>query len=226
MATRPVFVATFDRNHFVRENVEFEFFSGFSDSQKRKCIDSLHQAYLEHNPGKKILEISSKSALELGVKLSAFNLKISTKNGRVFSVESAFQASKVFEQGGPYVDLLDASSRDAKTDERLINSGNIVGFRFFGKDFDTEPKTFFYNWLYIHALHLNDELSESIMDYDVFSDIVFNPKKSINCQAEAAAIFVSLKKQGLLEKAMENKEEFKRIVYPDFIGKMEQLSFI
>ena len=35
-------------------------------------------------------------------------------------------------------------------------------------------------------------------EYDAFMDIEFNPAKSLNCQARAAAMYVSLKKVGLL----------------------------
>lgn len=213
MAVRPVFVVSLDSRYCIRKNVEFEFFNGFSDKQKRRCIDSLHQAYLRDNNEKKILEISSKSESELGVRLSAFNLMIKSDSGKEFSVESAFQASKVFEMGGPYKDLLDVSSKIAKRDERLKNSGRIIAFRFEGKEFETEPKTYFYNWLYINALYSYSEFTEQLMEYNAFTDIVFNPQKSINCQAEAAAIYVSLSKQGLLEEALKDKESFKRIVY-------------
>ena len=213
MAVRPVFVVSLDSRYCIRKNVEFEFFNGFSDKQKRRCIGSLHKAYLRDNSEKKILEISSKSESELGVKLSAFNLMIKSDSGKEFSVESAFQASKVFEMGGPYKDLLDVSSKIAKKDERLKNSGRIIAFRFEGKEFETEPKTYFYNWLYINALYFYSELTEQIMEYNAFTDIVFNPQKSINCQAEAAAIYVSLSKQGLLEEALKDKESFKKIVY-------------
>ena len=81
MAIRPIFVVTMDKRYCIRENIEFEFFSGFSDTQKRKSIKSLHQEYLKKDGTKKILEISSKSEEELGVKLSAFNLMIKTKSG-------------------------------------------------------------------------------------------------------------------------------------------------
>ncbi len=52
-----------------------------------------------------------------------------------------------------------------------------------------------------------------MLGYDAFTDIEFNPQKSINCQAEAAAVYVSLRKQGLLEEALKNKDSFKEIVY-------------
>lgn len=214
MANRPVFVVSLNQQYYIRENIDFQFFSGFSDKQKKRSINSLHEAYLKKNSNKKILEISSKSDNELGIKLSAFNLMIKTKNGNTFSVESAFQASKVFEKGGPYKDLLEVSSRAAKKDGRLKNSGKIIAFSIDGKTFSSEPKTYFYNWLYINTLHLYTELTEQIIEYDAFTDIAFNPLKSINCQAEAAAIYVSLQKQGLLKEALKSKDTFLDIVYP------------
>ena len=214
MAVRPVFTAVLDDRYCIKENTEFQFFSGFADSQKKKCIKSLHDAYAQRHPGCAVLEISSKSEEPLGVQLSAFNLMITTKSGRQFSVESAFQSSKVFENGGPYKDLLNAPSIAAKRDERLRDSGNVIGFTINGQKFATEPKTYFYNWLYINALQLHPELAEQLLLYDAFTDIAFNPQRSINCQAEAAAIYVSLQKQALLEKALKSKEAFLEVVYP------------
>ena len=214
MAVRPVFVVSLDNRYCIRKDVEFQYFSGFSIKQKRRCINSLHQEYLKVNEGKRVLEISTKSEEQLGVRLSAFNLMIKTKRGNEFSVESAFQASKVFEKGGPYKDLLYVSSRDAKRDERLKESGRIVAFHIDGKNFEIEPRTYFYNWLYINTLNLYDGFTEQLLKYDAFTDISFNPQKSINCQAEAAAIYVSLVKQGLLEEALKDEIKFKEIVYP------------
>ena len=213
MAIRPVFVVSLDHRYCIREDTEFEFFNGFSDKQKKRCIASLHQAYLKKHKEKKILEISSKSEEELGVKLSAFHLMLPLQNKKICSVESAFQAGKIFEKGGPYLDLLDVSSREAKKDERLKNSGKILSFTFDGKIFPTEPKTYFYHWLYINALHSYPELTEQLIQYDAFTDIVFHPQKSINCQAEAAAVYVSLQKQGLLQDALKDKDSFLEIVY-------------
>ena len=100
-----------------------------------------------------------------------------------------------------------------KKDERLKSSGRIISFCFDGIEFETEPKTYFYNWLYINALHLHESYTEHMLGYDAFTDIEFNPQKSVNCQAEAAAVYVSLRKQGLLEEALKNKDSFKEIVY-------------
>ena len=212
MAIRPVFEVSLDKKLFVQKNVEFQWYSGFALSQKRKCIQSLHQNYLASYPNKNILEISSKSENELGIKLSAFNLMMNF-GGKTFSVETAYQSGKTFEYGGPYTDLLDKPSIAAKKDTRLKNSGKITGLSFFGQNFPLNPVTFFYNWLYINALNQNEDLREEILNYDSFTDIVFNPQKSLNCQAIAAAIYVSLKKQNLLQPTLDSPQIFFNVVY-------------
>ena len=224
MAIRPVYMVSFDKLFFKKEDIQFKYFNGFSVKQKQKSIDSLHNEYLKKFNEHKILEISSKSDNELGIKLSAFNLKRRTNKGKEISVESAFQASKVFERGGPYTDLLYADSRISKKDLRIRNSGNIVGFRFDGRNFEIEPKTFFYNWLYVNTLNLNKELGDRLIEFDAFTDIEFNPKKSLNCQAEAAAIYVSLRKQNLLDEALKDKDSFKKVVYQLDDSKVAQSS--
>ena len=192
--------------------IDFEYYSGFALLQKQKSIDSLHNAFLKRN-NKKILEVSSKSKTDLGVRLGAFNLMIETKSKKKYSVESAFQSSKVFENGGPYTDLLLKDSKEAKKDFRLKNSGKLKRFQFGERAFDLNPKTFFYNWLYIHALDLNQDLVKQVINYDAFTDIEFNPSKSVNCQACAVAIYVSLYRNKLLNKALENEKAFLEVIY-------------
>lgn len=225
MANRPVYHMKTQAPYYEVINIDFKFYSGFSVAQKQKSIESLHEQYIMSHPNCNVLEISSKSTSELGISLSAFNLDIATKK-RTFSVECAFQSSKVFENGGPYTDLLDKSSREAKKDPRLHESGKLIEFQCFNIIFPLEPKDYFYNWLYVNALNLNERLAKEIMIYDSFSDIEFNPKKSINCQAKAAAIFVGLSKQKLLDKAVESRENFLKIVYGTNSSKhYEQLTF-
>jgi hypothetical protein len=177
-------------------------------SQAQKSIRSLHEA--AGNLGfDNLLEISSKSENKTGVALSAFNLQIQTKKyHQVFTVEMAFQGSKVFARGGPFTDLLQADSRTAKRDPRLKESGELTGFKFFGTGFPLEPKTYFYDWLYINALSQHASLSAEAENFDGFTDIVFNPEKSVNCQAFSAALYVSLARCNKLEEALNSKEDF------------------
>ena len=194
MAERPVFVPLFDGAAFVaRRDVSFKWFPGLSLQQARKSIASLHEATRAGLDVERVLEISSKSEDPQGVALSAFNLELEgAGNGSWFSVECAFQSSKVFERGGPYEDLRGASSREAKSDPRLQDSGPLLGFRYFDQDWPLQPRTAFYDWLYLRALQRNRDLAEHVLGHDAFSDIAFNPQRSLNCQARAAALYVSL----------------------------------
>ena len=54
----------------------------------------------------------------------------------------------------------------------------------------------------------NPELAQEVREFDAFTDIEFNPAKSINCQAAAAALYVSLCRNGKLEEAMSSREAF------------------
>ena len=75
MAQRPVFVPL-KKAPFVDVFMpEFTWNGGFALSQKQKNITALHQAFCRRFPERKVLEISSKSLQELGVKLSAFHLQ-------------------------------------------------------------------------------------------------------------------------------------------------------
>lgn len=208
MAKRPVFAPYRDKVGVEEKLIDFKWYSGFAVSQKQKSIQSLHteaQVFGYHD----LLEISSKSEDELGVSMSAFNLTITTKkHNRSFSVESAFQGSKVFERGGPYTDLFWVDSLTAKRDIRIKESGNLTSFKFFNQSFPNEPRTFFYDWLYINALVQNTDICNSIRDYDGFTDIEFNPEKSINCQAHAVALYRSLVHNGVLQQALNSPSEF------------------
>lgn len=234
MAKRPAFVARGEKgNLFKKDSFEFQWFPGFAVSQKQKSINEMHKSIKEKYPELKVLEISSKSPDNLGVSLSAFNLIIETKSNMKFSVETAFQASKVFEKDGPFTDLYYKTSKEAKKDSRLKNSGDLVNFKYFNRVFPLTPKTLFYNWLYVNTLVQNESLSSEVLEYDIFTDIEFNPNKSINCQAEAVAVYVSLVNNNLLEKALESVENFKEIVYgeeekekKDVPTKYEQISLL
>lgn len=200
MASRPVYVPDV-RAPFVRVYLpEFTWNSGLAVSQKQKNIKALHASHRRIFPESKILEISSKSLQEIGVKLSAFNLKKYVPSLEAsIPVECIYQGGKVFTAGGPYTDLYSVSSRDAKRDPRLKSSGMLKSFFFDGKEITSDPETFFYDWLYINALLENPLLAAELLEYDAFTDIEFNPNKSINCQARAAALFAALSGQGKAE---------------------------
>lgn len=200
MARRPVYI-TLKKAPFVDVfTPEFQWNSGFSATQKQKNIVAFHQAYLQRFPDRQILEISSKSMQDIGIQLSAFHLKrFCPEIGKSVPLECVFQGSKVFASGGPYTDLYTVTPREAKRDLRLKESGKLVHFLFDGHVFPLSPATAFYDWQYIQGLKENSDLAQALTQYDAFTDIAFNPDKSLNCQARSAALYVSLVRLGLLE---------------------------
>lgn len=215
MAKRLVFVPIKSGSPFVKNvPITFTWVSGQALSQVQKCIRSLHDAAKKEQNIDPILEVSTKSDSPLGVCLSAFNLRFRAPNGQEMSVECAFQGSKVFERGGPYTDLYYVTSRQAKKDERLRNSGRLIGFNFLGEEFPTDPPTAFYDWLYLQALHQehNAQLAQELLDYNGFTDIAFNPEKSLNCQARSAALYVALYYIGEIEKVIQSKEYYFNLI--------------
>ncbi len=190
MAQRFVYIPSkLDTSLVDKRTISFTWFSGFSKSQKQKSIKSFHEAIFKATGFRRILEISSNSENPLGVEMSAFNLKTSF-GPKQASVECFYQASKVFENGGPFLDLIDKSSLDAKTDLRLKENGRLQYFLFEGEKWGLNEG--FYDWLYMNALLENEQIRNQLLAYECFTDIAFNPKKSFNCQAYSTAVFMSL----------------------------------
>ena len=115
MAKRPAWSVQDDV--VICENFDFMWSGGFSITQKQKNIRALHQSIYEMKH-EKALEVSSKSEVRVGKEIGAFSLELDG----IF-LENVFQAAKQYENGGPYLDLLNVSPKQAKRDERHCNSG-------------------------------------------------------------------------------------------------------
>jgi hypothetical protein len=212
MAERPIFVSESTGQMLVREIfVKLEWHSGFAAIQKEKNVEGLHLAAATagFTP---LLEISSKSEKTVGQRLSAFHLRVQSKLHGEIPLESAFQGSKVFKHGGPFNDLYTTDARSAKRDTRLRESGELVGFDFDGVHFPLEPKTVFYDWLYINAIYPHRRWCEILYEYAGFTDIEFNPRRSISCQARSCALFLTLMRRGILDESVSSLESFVRII--------------
>lgn len=218
MISRPVFITNNDGS-CRQENVSFVF-EGITPEQKTQSVKNLHNAFKEKYPNSNVLEISSKSDNPIGRKLSAFNLSITLKNGQEVPLECAFQAGKVFSKSGTQNSVLNMKPWEAKSYIRKFQKEAIIGFELDGEKFPTEPKTCFYNWLYLKALSQHPDLAKALVSYTAFTDIEFNPERSINCQAEAASVFVSLAKRGKIKDATADKESFLQIVYQEHPGNL------
>lgn len=210
MAQRPIFIAEVDGPDLVRvQQVEFQWFAGMSMQRRQLSMRSLHEATQALYPEAKILEASRMSDTSLGTRLSAFNLpaRHPKLDGQV-PLECVFQACKVFENGGPFLDLLSRSPTEAKRDSRLSESGRLTGFSYGDETWPTVPLTSFYDWIYLQALQTAPDLAEAVKEFGIFTDIAFNPAKSINCQAASIALFVSLSKRGILGEVLSSKDRF------------------
>jgi len=212
MAERPIFLTTPTKDELVKEvSVKLSWHSGFAEIQKKRNIRALHEAAarLGYSP---LLEVSTKSDDKVGQHLSAFHLRVHSPAGEI-PLECAFQGSKVFECGGPYTDLFRVDPRSAKRDLRLRESGRLIAFEFQGIQFPLEPKTAFYDWLYLGAIFPHREWLARLGNFVGFTDIEFNPERSINCQARSVALFFSLRSNELLEDAMESPASFVHVLH-------------
>jgi hypothetical protein len=219
MATRPVFVVSSPAQHDESDNdrpiisrldllykeymVDFSWTPGISITNKRKNIEALHSAIREKWPHIRILEVSTKSDNPVGRAFSAFNIKIRSKEccgtsecNRCRPFESAYQSSKVLDGNiNPEIQYLKPSQ--AKSHE-LIAGKVPQAFEWDGQRWKLD--SCFYDWLYINAIcgplrcDSNPNI-EQLADYDAFTDIEFNPKRSKNTQARACAIAVGLIRQ-------------------------------
>lgn len=203
-AKRLVFIPQKEGNRLVEiREVDFEWHKGISFQVRQRSLFSLHENIKKLGIAENPLEVSSKSFEELGVRLSAFNLEgvIPNKKSR-FTVETVFQSCKKFKNDfdSLYRDILTKTSREAKQDERLKGK-DLEYFDYFGLKWELEPKTAFYDWVYINILeNFNKNLTGKIIHYDAFTDIEFNHKKSINCQAYSVALYKALEwRGGLIE---------------------------
>ena len=210
MAKRPYFIIKKTFPFFDEHSADFKYEPGFALVQSRKNITNLHNAIQQTEINCNILEVSTKSDDDLGVMLSAFNLQYTNTN---YKLENVFQASKVFSKGGPYRELLSMSPSEAKRNDLLHTSGSIIAFEDLENNrWSLEPKTAYYDWIYIKSalcfLNRNPIQKERLLKYSVFTDIAFNPQKSINCQARSLAMLVGLIAGNAEEKYLRDQESF------------------
>lgn len=135
---------------------------------KKKAISAMHRK-LEKIDGKRVthLDINIRNPNALAKKLAPYQISL-----RDYKVESIYQASKIFDHGGPYNDLEKVSVADALNDPRIKDSGNVVDF-FYNGEYWERNSEYFYDFLYVSAVResiSNEELKE-LLKYDYFTDL-------------------------------------------------------
>lgn len=199
MAVRPAW--SVKDNKVVRKDFDFKWISGLSASQKMKNADSLHDS-IKSATGETVLEVSSKGREELGVGLSAFNLKY-----KGYYLENIFQSSKNFSGVGTLPQLLEIPPKEAKEAVKYYMHNGLESFIWDGVEWPLTPKTAFYDYIYVSAVVEKYGKDLDLSAYTWFTDIEFNPAKSINCQARALAIYKLLQSLGDFS-ALKGKEEW------------------
>ncbi len=212
MAVRPVFIPQGKYPWYSEVNVEFHYAAGFALVQRQKNINAIHDGFRRIYPDTPVLEASSKSASELGKSLSPFYLQTEL-NGKFYPVENVFQASKVFQGGGPFRQLLDVEPVKAKTTSITKTHGAILYYVYEGNNYPIDPKGWFYDWLYMKALKADPGLASQALDYGAFTDIAFNPKTGTTCQAKCLAIYKGLSEKKKLDEALSSIPSFLKIVF-------------
>jgi hypothetical protein len=86
-----------------------------------------------------------------------------------------------------------------------------------------EPKTAFYDWLYLYALKDHATFLHRLYAYDAFTDIEFNPDRSVNTQAHSCALLVVLLKKNLFPHAVYDREAFLALLRTDSISTQSRL---
>lgn len=199
LAKRPAWSISDDR--VICKEFEFQWNGGFAITQKQKNIRNLHEA-IKEKMRENALEVSTKGLVSPGNEIGSFSLKLDG-----IPLENVFQSSKKYELGGPYTDLLQVTPKEAKRDERHRSSGRIRSFVLHGEDWPLEPKTLFYDYLYVCALLQNYGTKLDLSGYSWFTDIEFNPKKSVNCQARSVAVYKLLQKKNCFF-VLDNKNDW------------------
>lgn len=228
MAIRPVFVpGTSMETPVLTINTSFTWYPGMALAQRQRSIQSMHECARVAHGLSPLLEISTRSPEPHGVALSAFNLELAPQSLPGYAapageacpgcvtVEALFQSSKVFADGGPFPDMLGDKPRDIKKDPRIRATPErpLRGFRLAGTDWPLEPATLFYDWIYLNALLQNPGPASRLDQYAGFTDMAFNPRRAVNCQAASAALYCALRNNGLLEEALCSPDAFRNTVY-------------
>lgn len=198
MAVRKIYLSLPEYPYVKEVSVTFPWMNGSKHQNVQAVLDTFHDVY----PDVPALEVSLASSQPEGIHAAAMKLPLH-RDGleQEVPVGIVYEAAKVFENGGPYVDLLQCSRQKVQKDARLQHSGRCIGYRLEDTAFPVEPYPYaFFNWLYGCALHQNPEKAEGLLKFGAFSDLELgSTKKDRNSPARAAAVYAGLAAAGKLD---------------------------
>ena len=200
MATRYIYATGLPPMH-----LDFEWHAGTAIQQRRRSSKALRNAMYSAGVRARTLEVSSASDKELGIKLSAFNLKIlNEETGAMNTLECLYHGTKRYQSGDRPVHLFGTDSLVAKKYEAPSSWGYKDGFEYKGVHYKGAGvgASLYYNWLYIYALATyNKELATEILSggYVVFTDVQAKFLPQAVCQAQSCSQFVAFASKYTIE---------------------------
>jgi len=204
---------TIHNNKVISTTFNIKWMSGFSLSQKRKNIENLHSIIQEkYNTSlDSILEVSTKSTVEVGRLLSSMNLKVKIKD-TYYCFESVYQSSKVYQASllddeYQMLEWLSLTGFEVKKLSKEIKH-NLIKFKCEGIEYPLNPPTLFYDYLYIRSVVNIPDLYEKISRYTFFTDIEFNPNNMISTQAKSICLYKLLYENNHIKEYLSNPKEF------------------
>lgn len=197
MAVRKVYLPLAEYPYAKEVSVTFPWSNGSKHQNIQAVLDTFHDVY----PDVPALEVSLASSQPEGIGAAAMKLPFHLAGSdQTVPVGIVYEAAKVFENGGPYVELLQCSRQKVQKDARLQKSGKCVGYRLEDAEFPAEPHPYaFFNWLYGCALRQNPEKADGVLKFGAFADLELgSSKKDRNSPARAAAVYAGLAAAGKL----------------------------
>ena len=130
MATRTICFPISGYPYCREQPVTFTWIKG----SKRQNIRAVHDAVHTTDPDVSILEVSSASVQPEGEAVSSLRLLLHLDSvAQDVPISTVFEATKVFEHGGPFADLLTCEPPKVHKDTRLRTSGELLRYK--GKEF-------------------------------------------------------------------------------------------
>lgn len=198
MAVRKAYFPVPEFPYFKEAPVAFRWVNGSRHQNSQVVLDAFHGIY----PDTPALEVSLASRQPEGIAAAAMKLPLRLETlPQEVPVGIVYEASRVFENGGPYEELLQCSRQKVQKDHRLQQSGACTGYRLEGRDYLTEPYPYaFFNWLYGCALRQHPDRAGNILNFGAFLDLdLGSAKKDKNSPARAAAVYAGLSAAGKLD---------------------------
>lgn len=198
MAVRKAYLPLAEFPYVKEISIAFRWFSG----SKHRNIQAVQEAFRGMHPELALLEVSPASPQPEGAAAAAMKLPLQVASlGQEVPVGIVYEASKAFEAGGPYTELLQWPRQKVQKDARLQQSGKCTGYQLEGTAFPAEPYPYaFFNWLYGCALQQNPERAENVLKFSAFTDLELgSAKKDKNSPARAAAVYAGLAAAGRLD---------------------------